>query len=126
MLLRLFIFAILMLEGSARLHQQVREFSVIELNHKYDEFGTHCFDQIIVWQWDDHYRRHDVVCWWIVDKESIDRLPTKTGEKWRLEKLIDGQRFRFQSPVYRETWTMTDPERDNSLLRDVSRRIKIK
>ncbi len=126
MLFRLFVFAILMLDGMSKLTPQVREYSIIELNHRHDEFGTHCYDQIILWQWDPHYRRHDVVCWWLVENNSVDRLPTKSGEKWQVLKLIDGQRFKFKAAIYRETWTSTDPERENSLLRDASRRIKIK
>ena len=51
MLLRLFVFAVLMLDGWSRLNPEPREFAVLELNHRFDEFGTHCFDQIIVWEW---------------------------------------------------------------------------
>ena len=52
MLFRLFIFAVLMLDGYSRIETPRREYSMIELNHRYNEFGQPCYSQIIIWQWD--------------------------------------------------------------------------
>ena len=122
MLLRLFVFAVLMLDGWSRLNPEPREFAVLELNHRFDEFGTHCFDQIIVWEWVPAHRRYDVVCWWLVDPVSLDRLPAKRGSKWQIVKQVENRRILFRSAIYRETWTNTDPERENQQVRAVSTR----
>ena len=99
-------------------HSRQCRCDVIELNHRYDEFGMHCFDQIIAWQWNDQHRRHDVAGWWLVDTTTINNLPAKSGNIWKVRsKSCNGDPLTVIAPVYRETFTDFDPERENQRLR---------
>jgi hypothetical protein len=85
MLFRLFIFAVLMLDGYSRFEAQRREYSMIELNHRYNEFGQPCYSQIIIWQWDGSAGRHDVVAWWLVEPDKLEKLPQRRGQFWHVD-----------------------------------------
>jgi hypothetical protein len=118
MLFRLFIFAVLMLDGYSRIETPRREYSMIELNHRYNEFGQPCYSQIIIWQWDGSVGRHDVVAWWLVEPDKLEKLPQRRGQFWQVDhRDKDNRQFRIVAKIYRETKTTTDPERDNKLLK---------
>jgi len=55
-------------------------FDMIEVNHKYNEWGACQLDQVICWDW--HKRDHEFhVEWWRSMRDA--RIPTKEGEaKW--------------------------------------------
>ncbi len=106
MLLRLFIFALLMLDGFARNQPTVFNCSLIELNHRYNDVGQHCYSQVILWQWDGSVQRHDVVAWWLVEPSALEKLPARTaqgckvlyvdntGKQWRVVGKVTEKRPR--------------------------------
>lgn len=89
---------------------QAREtVDAIELNHRYDECGNHCFSQLIFW---DDVAGVEVVRDW--------RMHDKATLQWQLDKPVvryfDSDAFVGREIVaerYKETWTQTDPEREN-------------
>lgn len=94
---------------------------LIELNHFYDDLGRHAYDQVIFYDWSPDYRRFHVIAWCLVEND-VSRMPTRNpgnGEysvRWydRDAKV----RREVRSPLYRETWSQVDPERDNKKLLD--------
>lgn len=93
------------------------EFDVMELNHRYDENCNHCYDQIIFWQWNPAYRRHDVDAWMLTD-DNKGPFIRKVGEAWVVSHMRDGKLVHIRSKVKIETWTSYDPERKNKELKD--------
>lgn len=123
MLFRLFIFALLMLDGFSRFQPPVYNCSMIELNHRYNEWGQHCYSQIIVWQWNGRDSRHDVEAWWLVEPDSLDKLPQRNGDRSQvLHSDRNGKQWKVVASVFRETRTTSDPERDNKLVKPESER----
>ncbi len=113
----LIVIAVLLLDGS-RIRPHVYSCSVIELNHRYNEIGQHCYSQVILWQWDGSSRRHDVSAWWLVEPNHVLQLPQRSGNRWQVFYHDNvGKQWRIVSSVYRETTTTNDPERDNKLLK---------
>jgi hypothetical protein len=123
MLLRLLIFAVLMLDGLSRFQPAVYNCSLLELNHRYDDTGRHCYSQIIVWEWNRKDNRHDVEAWWLVEPSAIEKLPKRSGDRWQVYyRDGNGREFRVMASIFRETRTTSDPERDNKLLKPESER----
>lgn len=102
--------------GSVRKYEPKRYvFDLLELNHRHDEAGRHCYDQILCWSWSPDYRRHDIEAWWLVTKNT----PRRQGDQWIVEHTPHNQpTIKVVGKAYRETWTTNDPERDNKLLKD--------
>ena len=101
---------------------------LIELNHYYDDLGRHAYDQIIFYEWSSEYRRFHVIAWCLVE-EDLMRLPTRDharkaySVRWQDR---DSKKMRtVWSKHYRETWTQSDPERDNKKLMDEKYRISL-
>jgi hypothetical protein len=88
-----------------------RRFDVIELNHRYDETGRHCYSQIIVWNWKPEVRKHHVEAWWLVDADRLSQLPRKTNGKYLVLLKRSEKVYEITAPVFRETRTVEDPER---------------
>lgn len=64
----------------------VDTFDMIEVNHRYNEWGTCNLDQVIAWDW--HKRDRDFhVEWWRSMRDG--RKPTKEGEAKWLKKRRD-------------------------------------
>jgi len=111
------LFSILMLDGFSKHQPQVYRCSIIELNHRYS-LGQHCYTQVIIWKWDESVGRHDVSDWWLVEPAKLEQLPRKVGDSWIVDHVSHaGQKYLVRSRIYRQTWTLNDPERDNKLLK---------
>jgi hypothetical protein len=112
-------------DGNCVLRESV---DLIELNHFYDDLGRHTYDQVIFYEWSVEYLRYHVIAWCLVEDDH-SRLPTQlpgsreTQVRWYDR---DVRRHReVRSKLYRETWTQTDPERDNKKLLEEKYRISL-
>ena len=117
--------------GSNDLAEQAKlvlRVDLIELNHRYDDQGRHCYDQVIFYEWSPDYRRYHVVAWCLVD-HGLSRLPTLDHSKNRyVVRWFDretGRQREIWSPIYRETWSDWDPERANKELMDEKYRVSL-
>lgn len=87
---------------------------LIELNHKLDDQGSYCFSQIILWNWKPEVCRHHVEGWWIVDREKLNMMPTRSNAGWTVYRIDqNGVLSRVAARVFRETTTTNDPEMDD-------------
>ncbi len=103
-------------DGNPTLRESV---DLIELNHFYDDLGRHTYDQVIFYEWSVEYSRYHVIAWCLVEDDQ-SRLPVllpggrQVQVRWYDR---DVKRYRdVRSPLFRETWTQTDPERENKKL----------
>lgn len=92
---------------------------LIELNHFYDDLGRHAYDQVIFYEWSEEYCRYHVIAWCLVEDDQ-GRLPVRLpGSGYFLVRWFDHDVRRHRevrSKLYRETWTRSDPERENKRL----------
>lgn len=98
---------------AGRGHQAKRyHFDVIELNHKCDEYGRHCYDQIILWNWKPEVQEHHVEGWWLVDVNILNMYPRRKPSEFIVYKkgLFD-RCYAVVGKVFIETTTVYDPER---------------
>ncbi len=109
--------------NSNRVAQKV---DLIELNHCSDDLGRHCYDQIVFYEWSPDYRRYHVVAWCLVDN-GLSRVPTLDRDKKRyVVRWYDsetGRNREIWSPLFRETWSNSDPERANKKLMEEKYRV---
>lgn len=105
-------------DGNPTLRESV---DLIELNHFYDDLGRHTYDQVIFYEWSVEYSRYHVIAWCLVEEDQ-SRMPVllpggrEVQVRWYDR---DVKRMReVRSKLYRETWTQTDPERENKKLLD--------
>ena len=64
----------------------VDTFDLIEVNHKYNQWGTCQLDQVIAWDWHNRHKKFHVE-WWRSMRDG--RKPTKEGEEKWLKKRRD-------------------------------------
>lgn len=85
-------------------------FDLLELNH----CNGH-YDQVIAYRWSHDYNRYDVAVWYIADK--LEHYPTQqgVGRYTATYKASIGVRH-LVAPMFRETWTSKDPEREHKNL----------
>ena len=111
--------------GSTVLRESV---DLIELNHFYDDLGRHAYDQVIFYEWSAEYCRYHVIAWCLVE-DDISRLPVQLpGGRDTMVRWYDrdARRHReIRSNMFRETWTQTDPERENKKLLEEKYRISL-
>lgn len=94
--------------------KDVRHAELMELNHCYSWNGDHKFDQVILWDWSPEYRRWDAQFWVIV--KDMD-CPVEVAPGCHEFRYWSGdRRVVIRSPLYRETWTASDPERESAKL----------
>jgi hypothetical protein len=87
-------------------------FDMAEYNHLYEGEELK-FSQVVLYSWNPQYVRWHVEAWYIVDKENaIREAPSKVGNRWVMYK----GKTKIYAKRYRETWTVSDPERDNKIL----------
>lgn len=105
----------------SRLSEMEQEVRLIELNHFYDDLGRHAYDQVILYEWSPDYRRYHVIAWSLVE-DQLTRFPTYDSHRnvyfvrwYDRDKKV---RMAVYSKLYRETWSLTDPERENKALFD--------
>jgi hypothetical protein len=112
-------------DGSSVLRESV---DLIELNHFYDDLGRHAYDQVIFYEWSDEYCRYHVIAWCLVEDDH-SRLPVRLpgGQEYLVRWYDrDVKRHReVRARLYRESWTQSDPERDNKKLLEEKYRISL-
>lgn len=103
---------------------------LIELNHFYDAKGNPVYDQVIFWECAPETGRFQVRQWTLADdREFPDRRPIKnyaTGlyqvDWYDVDK---GCRRKITSNLYRESWSQSDPEREDKKFHPEDRRIPL-
>lgn len=110
-------------DGSTVLRDSV---DLIELNHFYDDLGRHAYDQLIFYEWSAEYCRYHVISWCLIE-DDFSRLPVQLpGSRDTMVRWYDRDAKRHRdvrSSMFRETWTRTDPERENKKLLEEKDRI---
>lgn len=102
---------------------------LIELNHFYDDLGRHTYDQVIFYEWSVEYSRYHVLAWCLVEEDSRMPVYLPGGREVQVRWYDrDVKRTReVRSKLFRESWTQTDPERENKkLLEEKYRRTLLK
>lgn len=84
---------------------------LIELNHVYGRDGKLKYSQVMMLDWSPDYRRFDVHAW--VSIEGLRHQPHKYAGGWRMETLAG---VVIRADMFRETFTTTDPERNQAKL----------
>lgn len=84
--------------------------ALVEVNHYYDEYGKHVFDQLIFYDWNEENGRYDVVAWRLIKHDTM--LPTTDYDRGCYNVTwMDGDFPRLvRVEQIRETWTQYDPE----------------
>jgi len=104
--------AFLAIEITLQWSQPIDQFvDLIELNHKYAADGKHTFSQVIFWQRLPQNGKYRVREWVIPDdRESLSSFPVKRHGLYESQFVKNGIYYRVRSPLFRESWTMKDPE----------------
>ncbi len=98
---------------------------VIELNHLYDGEGREILHQWVFWEWDKHSADYRVVDWRLVknEREGPKFAPGRAQVVLNLSDVAQGSALRrIEARAFSETWTQTDPERDNQRIWPTDRR----
>ena len=88
---------------------------LIELNHYYDKCGRLVFEQVICYERTPETGRFQVRAWCMVnDREHSNRRPVKNEQTqmYQVDWLDTDKRLqrKITSRLYRESWSMVDPE----------------
>jgi len=92
---------------------------LVELNHFHDFQGRNVYDQVIFYEWNPEHSRYHVRSWAISENDKIPKRNYANGT-WRTcytERESNIERV-ITSTHFRESFTQTDPERDNKRLLD--------
>ena len=92
--------------------------SCIELNYFHDTKGNLAFTQVILWEITPTTGKFQVRAWCMVnDREASNRRPVKNEQTgiYQVDWYDAGQKTqrKITSRLYRESWTVVDPERDD-------------
>ena len=85
---------------------------LVELNHHYDLQGCHVYDQLIVWRQSPATLRFEVGYWTLCDVQTKYPVRSASGI-YRVSWLDSGKPREVVSRMFRESWTQTDPERQD-------------
>lgn len=85
-------------------------FHLMELNHYYSLKGDYIYSQVVLWNEDPVTGKLQVGAWSIADDFHNAPFPTHGNgiHRWQNSK---GQQA--HSRLFRESWTQSDPEREN-------------
>ena len=101
----------------------------IELNHFHDQRGHLVYDQVIFWERTPVNGRFQVRAWCLVDdRETMNRRPIQNDNGlYECFMVASSERLtrRIVSRVFRESWTQTDPEREDKKRHPESLRIEL-
>ncbi|QEG39793.1 hypothetical protein [Roseimaritima ulvae] len=99
---------------------------LIELNHFIDDSGRHVFDQIVFYDWSDVHKRYHVRAWRLV--KSPTQLPVRhwNPTSYRCVWHDDGVLREVWAPLFRESWSQRDPERENRKLLAEDQRLELR
>lgn len=88
---------------------------LIEVNHFYNADNKLQFRQLIFYDWNPEYNRHDIVtldgssCFIIVPEDDVlNYWPSKQGDLYIVQ--LDKQRRKIRAKMFIETWTQYDRE----------------
>ena len=103
------------LRGSFAIKQNC---DMMELNHFYDGKCKHIYDQVIYWRRKPENGKYEVRAWALVeDRESIRNRPIKNVNSGLWESYYkrsgDDYYILITSPIFKESWTQKDPERED-------------
>ena len=109
---------------------------LIELNHFYDIKGGHVYDQVIFYELDPATGKFFVRAWCLTEDNhtagtSENRRPIKNHTNdlyevyWTDTSHSKPIKRKIKSRLYRESWTQTDPERENKKIHDERLRISL-
>jgi hypothetical protein len=114
--------------GPPQTREMVQSVDLIELNHFFDDLGRHAYDQVIFYEWSPDYNRYHVVAWCLVE-DNLARMPSKDHDRGQYSVRWYDKDARVQrtvwSPLFRETWSSTDPERANKKLLEEKYRVSL-
>lgn len=82
---------------------------LLEVNHRHNANGSEAFVQVIVWDWSPDYRRYDAQAWVMIEDWHWD------GQRL-IARAEGGRPLEFRGRLFRETWTLVDPEVENRIL----------
>jgi hypothetical protein len=85
---------------------------LLELNHHYDLRGCHVYDQLIVWRQNPATFRFEVASWTLCDTQGKYPVRSQSGV-YRVTWIDSGKPREVVSRMFRESWTQTDPERED-------------
>lgn len=101
----------------------------IELNHFFDQRGHLVYDQLVFWERNPANGRFQVRAWCLVDdRETLNRRPLKNDNGlYECFAVDSNERLtrRIVSRVFRESWSQTDPEREDKKHHHESLRIEL-
>jgi hypothetical protein len=101
----------------------------IELNHFFDQRGHLVYDQLVFWERTPTTGRFQVRAWCLVDdREAINRRPLKNDNGlYECFAVDSNERLtrRIVSRVFRESWSQTDPEREDKRFHHERLRIEL-
>jgi hypothetical protein len=84
---------------------------LIELSHKFDKNRKHTFSQVIFYERLPHNGLYRVRDWVLVDeRESLCAIPVNRNGLYHSAFIKEGVFYHVRSPLFRESWTHTDPE----------------
>ena len=97
---------------------------LLELNHHYDLRGCHVYDQLIIWRRNPAIGRFEVRAWILCDTQG--KYPVRSASGVYCVTWIDyGKPREVVSRQYRESWTQTDPEREDQKRVHVDDRVRL-
>lgn len=101
---------------------------MMELNHYYDKDGRQIYDQVIYWRRRPQDGKYEVREWALVeDRESVNNRPCKNENSGMWESYYkrsgDDYYLIVTSPIFKESHTMYDPERENKKMTPETSRI---
>ena len=95
-------------------NQPEYQVDMLELSHIYSLKGEHVFTQTIAWRLDPGSRKYHVAQWWHTRDSSLlsPRRNALTGS-WEIWVSVGKISKKIKSPVYRESHSQLDPERED-------------
>lgn len=96
--------ALLCVIGSLRFAPE--QVDLLELNHFFDRSGRSVFSQVIAWEVDQSTRKYRVRDWAMVEEHNLPHF-VNGHVRFKMRKGL------VSSRMFRESWTQTDPERDD-------------
>ena len=90
-----------------------QQVDLIELNHFLDDTGRHVFDQLVFYEWSPQRSAFRVIAWRMVKRPEQWPVRTWAPVGYRCIWQDEGVLREIWSSAFRETWTQSDPEREN-------------
>lgn len=100
--------AILAVAGNPIAPDATRQCGLIEVNHLHTPDGEPLLVQMLIWDWDYSEDRFRVRAW---VKAPPHPIPIRRGNEHQIAvRDVQGRRIVLTSPLWRESWTIEDPE----------------